>query len=248
MLPKPYLLTLKQSKMITPSVLHLGFMRADQQLFHFIPGQFITLHFTQEDKVVRRSYSVATIPGETDLLEMAVSYVPNGIASEYLFHLPLESQVEATGAFGRLILPAEEPKRYLLVATGTGITPYRAMLPELLNRLAKNPALEVIILQGVRTRVDLLYAEDFLAAARKNPRLQFYVCYSREFLEQTEIYEKQGYVNQVIKELTLDPQNDLVYLCGNPNMIDEVFAYLKEQHFSSENIRREKYISPVVKK
>lgn len=248
MLPKSYILTLKQIKHITPTVFHLGFAREDKQAFTFIPGQFITIHFTHEDKVVRRSYSVATIPGETDLVEIAVSYVAEGLASEYLFHLQLEDQVEATGPFGRLILTAEQPQRYLLIATGTGVTPYRAMLPELLKRLAEQSTLEVSILLGVRTRADLLYAEDFLAASQKNPRLQFHVCYSREFLEHAEGFEKQGYVSHLIKELNVNPQQDLVYLCGNPNMIDEVFAYLKEQGFATESIRREKYISPVTKK
>ena len=100
----------------------------------------------------------------------------------------------------------------------------------------------------MRTREDVLYADDFLAAAKKNQRLQFYVCFSREFLEQADCYEKQGYVSHLIKELAVNPANDLVYLCGNPNMIDEVFAYLKEQSFPTENIRREKYISPSTKK
>ncbi len=248
MLPKTYILTLKQIKHITPTVLHLGFARADNQPLDFIPGQFVTIHFTHEDKVVRRSYSVATIPGQSDLLEMAVSYVAEGLASEYLFHLQVGDQVEATGPFGRLILSQERPQRYLLVATGTGVTPYRSMLPDLLARLADQADLEVVILQGVRTRADALYVEDFLAAAEKNPRLKFYACYSREFLEQAEAYEQQGYVSTVIKELTINPQHDLAYLCGNPNMIDEVFTYLKEQGMPIESIRREKYISPVTKK
>lgn len=248
MLPKPFILTLKEIKHITSGVLHLGFACADNQPFAFIPGQFVTIHFVHEGKTVRRSYSVATIPGTTHLVEMAVSYVAEGLASEYLFHLQLEDQIEATGPFGRLILTAEQPKRYLLIATGTGVTPYRAMLPELHKRLDEQKDLEVIIMLGVRTRADLLYVEDFLAAAQKNPRLKFYACYSREFLEHAGPYEKQGYVSHVIKELTVNPQNDLVYLCGNPNMIDEVFAYLKEQGFPTESIRREKYISPVSKK
>lgn len=248
MLPKSYTLTVKEIKHITPTVLHLGFMRADGQPFDFIPGQFITIHFNHEDKPVRRSYSVATIPGVTDLIEIAVSYVAEGLASEYLFHLQLEDQVEVTGPFGRLVLTQETPKRYLLVATGTGVTPYRAMLPELLKRMDAQSDLEVVILLGVRTKVDALYVDDFLAAAQKNSRLQFYTCYSREFLEEAENYEKQGYVSHFIKELAVNPQNDLAYLCGNPNMIDEVFTYLKEQGFPIENIRREKYISPVTKK
>lgn len=248
MLPKPFTLTLKHVKTLTPTVLHLGFTHAGEQPFNFIPGQFLTIHFTHDNKIVRRSYSVATISGQSDLIEIAASYVADGLASEYLFHLQPGDQIEVTGPFGRLVLTEEQTKRYLLIATGTGVTPYRSMLPELLVRLNKQSDLEVVILFGTRTRADLLYVDDFVAAAQQQPRLKFYACYSREFLEEGEDYEKQGYVSHVIKELNVNPQQDLVYLCGNPNMIDEIFAYLKEQQFASESIRREKYISPSAKK
>jgi NAD(P)H-flavin reductase len=43
--------------------------------------------------------------------------------------------------------------------------------------------------------------------------------------------------------LDLDPENDIAYLCGNPDMIDQAFDRLTQKGFSPKNIRREKYIS-----
>jgi NAD(P)H-flavin reductase len=43
--------------------------------------------------------------------------------------------------------------------------------------------------------------------------------------------------------LSLNPDEDIVYLCGNPGMIDESFAYLKDKGFALQRIIREKYIS-----
>ena len=34
---------------------------------------------------------------------------------------------------------------------------------------------------------------------------------------------------------------DIAYLCGNPNMVDEAFALLKEAGLPIPHIRREKY-------
>jgi len=248
MLPKPYILTVKDRRMITPQVLHLGFDYDGEEHYHFTPGQFITIHFEHEGKILRRSYSIATIAGKSPLIEIAVSHVEGGPGTEYLFGLHLEDKIQATGPFGRLILGNELPKRYLLIATGTGVTPYRAMLPEIEQRLTQQQDLEVLVLQGVRTPHDLLYADDFLEVMSRNPRFKFYACYSREFPAQAAAHEIKGYVSHLIKQLSIAPHSDVVYLCGNPNMIDETFAYLKEQALPTENIRREKYISPMAKK
>jgi len=248
MLPQIIQFIVKQSKQITPTVLHLALERSDNKPFNFIPGQFITVHFEHENKTIRRSYSVATIPGQTELTEIAVSYVEHGLGTQYLFGLKLEEEVSITGPFGRLILGNEKPQRYLLIATGTGVTPYRSMLPELEKRLNEQANLEIIVMQGVRTPIDLLYGDDFVELMQRNSRFKFYACYSREMPANPQDYEQSGYVTALIRKLNVQPQNDMVYLCGNPNMIDEIFTYLKQQEFNTESIRREKYISPVTKK
>ncbi|MGB8635748.1 MAG: ferredoxin--NADP reductase, partial [Rhodanobacteraceae bacterium] len=40
-----------------------------------------------------------------------------------------------------------------------------------------------------------------------------------------------------------DPEYDIAYLCGNPEMVDAAFAELKDRGLSVRQIRREKYIS-----
>jgi NAD(P)H-flavin reductase len=47
----------------------------------------------------------------------------------------------------------------------------------------------------------------------------------------------------VFGSLDLSPTTDVVYLCGNPNMIDEAFQLLVDAGFPIPQIRREKYIS-----
>ncbi len=50
-------------------------------------------------------------------------------------------------------------------------------------------------------------------------------------------------MQHVLKTYKLKSENDLIYLCGNPGMIDDAFQYLQEQGFAVQSIRREKYIS-----
>ena len=236
-------LVLRTSKKITPHVLHLSFVRADDAELTFKPGQFLTFLFPLLDGMKRRSYSIATIPGKANTLDIAISYIAGGVASECLFNLNIGDTVTATGPFGKLILKNDEtPQRYFLVATGTGVAPYRSMLPELAEKLRADPNLQVLILLGVQYRADLLYADDFLAFAAQHPRLEFRAYLSRETSE-LQAHEYNGYVQSAFSELNLDPDHDIVYLCGNPNMIDHAFADLSELGFAPKNVRREKYIS-----
>lgn len=242
---KTYPFTLVEEKLIAPKVKHLAFAPPSELDFTFNPGQFITFHFEIDGKILRRSYSIATIPGQSDLIEIAVNYVESGPGSTILFNLKPGETLNTAGPFGRLVLRDESPKRYLMFATSTGVTPYRAMIPEFSKRFAASPDLKVVVLQGVQYKQDLLYADDFLELANKHPNFEFRAHYSREKFESAgQAYEYPGYVQSALKEFNPNADEDIVYLCGNPAMIDETFACLKDQYnFSMQNIRREKYIS-----
>lgn len=238
-------LTLQSARMLSPKTRHLAFKREDGAALPFIPGQFITLMFDAEGKVKRRSYSLSNSPDHSEL-EIAISYVEGGVASERLFNLKEGESVLAMGPAGRLVLQANEPdvKRYVLIGTGTGIAPYRAMV-EQIARLA-GQGVKFVIMQGVQYRQDLLYGEDFLALAKAQANAEFHAFYSREeigVLADAGAHEHQGYVQTYFNHLQLNPNEDVVYLCGNPNMIDDAFALLTAQGFGPKNVRREKYIS-----
>lgn len=237
-----FTLVLKQAECIAPQVRHLVFQREDGAPFIFIPGQFITLLLEGDGKLLRRSYSIANahING-SNTVEFAASYVEGGTASQKLFNLQPGETVTASGPFGRLILRDEQPERYLLIATGTGVTPYRAMLQEIEKRLQQQENLRVALLFGVRTPEELLYRDEFVTFAERQPRFEFRAYYSRARCH--ERYEHQGHVQTAFMDIQLDPVKDIVYLCGNPNMIDEAFAQLTAKGFASQNVRREKYIS-----
>src|SRR5437764_1314162 len=93
-------LRLADSRMLAPSVRHMVFERADGLPFAFVPGQFIQVHFHYSDgKPTKRSYSVATVgdseAGPVQRLEIAVSYVEGGAATDLLGNLQHGGTVEA---------------------------------------------------------------------------------------------------------------------------------------------------------
>jgi ferredoxin-NADP reductase len=236
------------SRMLAPSVRHLEFARDDGQPLDFIPGQFIQVHFNYPDgSATKRSYSLATIrdhalePGEA--VEIAVSYVLGGAATALFTALDEGQQIQASGPYGRFCLGAADAnRRYLLIGTGTGITPYRAMLPRL-EALMHERGVEVVLLFGARTPAELLYAEDFQTFADRHPGFRFVPCFSRELPDKPSADMRRGYVQDMLDELAPNSEGDIAYLCGNPNMVDVAFEKLKVAGLSIPHIRREKYVS-----
>jgi len=172
-----------------------------------------------------------------------VSYVEGGAATKLLGELPQDGIIDASGPYGRFCLhEADTHPRYLLLATGTGVTPYRAMLPQIATLLEKGGR-EVVLLYGARTEEELLYGEEFEAFAQQHPGFVFHGCLSRQPRSEPRSSDRSGHVQNVLSELAPSIERDIAYLCGNPNMVDAAFAALKEFGLPVPQIRREKYIS-----
>ena len=234
--------------MLAPSVAHLVFVRDDGLPLDFIPGQFVQVHFHYPDGTpTKRSYSLATIhdhalgPGEA--VEIAVSYVAGGAATALFENLAVGENIDASGPYGRFcLMPQDVHPRYLLVGTGTGVTPYRAMLPQLAHLIATRNV-EVVLLFGSRSTQELLYGDEFRAFADMHSNFRFVPCFSRGMPAGAHPDARSGYVQDQLEALAPDPARDIAYLCGNPNMVDACFERLKGFGLPVPQVRREKYVS-----
>ena len=240
-------LRLVDGYMLAPTVRHLVFERVDAQPLAFQPGQFLQVHFHYDDGTpTKRSYSVGSVgDGSSPVrhIEIAVSYVEGGAATKLLGELPVGGVIDASGPYGRFCLQeADTHPRYLLLATGTGVTPYRAMLPQIEKLLAGGDR-EVVLLYGARNETELLYGEEFEAFAQRHPGFLFHGCLSREARAVPRPGDRAGHVQNVLAELGPSAERDIAYLCGNPNMVDAAYAALQEFGLPVRQIRREKYIS-----
>lgn len=228
---------------LSDRVMQLALAREDGDGVLFEPGQFCKIAIPGPDGDLWRSYSIATpvisgSPAKT--CEIAIAAVPGGAATDYLFTRRVGEILRVSGPFGRLVLPSEESPHYVLVGTGTGMAPYRAMLPEL-ERRADERSIRVTLLMGVRARDELIYGEDFAAFAGRSDQRRFIACYSRDEAGPSGSHEYRGYVQDALRELALTPGQERIYLCGNPDMIDECSRALSERGFAKRDLVREKY-------
>jgi ferredoxin-NADP reductase len=242
----PVRLRVTARRRLTDRLLELTLVRADGWMVRFEPGQFCNIAVPGPGGELWRSYSMATPTrsGESvSAFQIAVSAVEGGAATRYLFSRRAGDTLRACGPFGRLLLPRDDPAHYLLIGTGTGMAPYRAMLPELDAR-AVGQALRVTLLMGARTRAECLYGDEFREFVRADPaRRRFLVCYSREPAPLDPDFERAGHVQQSVNDLDLSPAATRAFLCGNPDMIDAMAALLMAQGFDRRALVREKYQS-----
>ena len=238
---------------IAPAILHLGFVRDDGQPLDYTPGQFIQIHFPLADgSTARRSYSCATrhdhamACGET--VEFVASCVPGGAATALFQGMALGDTLQASGPLGLFTLkPGDANRRYLLVATGTGVASYRSMLPELESLMAER-GVEVVLLHGVRAPDDALFADEFSTFAAVHRGFRYLPCFSREHPDPSDprfahAEPAHGYVQNLFGALDPTAGTDIAYLCGNPNMVDACVDALKGHGLPMKDIRREKYVS-----
>jgi ferredoxin-NADP reductase len=233
-------LQLRSFRDVAPGTRHFVFARVDDEPVKFHPGQFLMMHFESDGAAHSRSYSLANDPADADTYELSVAFVEGGRGSRILWALQPGERIRATVPHGRFVLRQEPVRRYILVCTGTGIAPYRAMVGELTRRM-RDESLRVTLLLGVREPADLLYAEEWLELMHAYPSFSFFACYSRIQPEAPQPWERKGYVQGAIADMTLEPEHDIVYLCGNPNMVDQAIELLTEKGYSPLAIRREKY-------
>ena len=242
---QPFDITLIARQQPSPGLLLLRFARADGQPFVHQAGQFIQLNLVDaQGQPQRRSYSLSTRSDHglgAEQFECAISLVPGGLASTTLAHLPPGGSLSASGPLGRFVLPAaEHNRRYLLLATGTGVSPYRGMLPQLAAAIGRGQ--QVVLLHGARTLAELPYVDEFMELAAARPGFVYLPCLSRQWPVDLP-GAVQGHVQQHLAGLAPDPANDIAYLCGNPGMVDAGFAALRAAGFGMPRIRREKYLS-----
>lgn len=235
--------TLKRIRRLSDSTLDFRFERDDGQGVEFEPGQFFRFTFKDAEGEFERSYSLCNFGSvhPTSFLDLVVSTVESGRATQVLFNCEAGITVETCGPFGRLLVPEPLPKRLFLVATSVGIAPYMPMLG-ILSSALEGEDVEVSLLFGVRTRDEFLYHDEILAINSEFDNFRLAMCYSRNSLEDQQAFEHKGYVTDHLNRLSPDPETDHVLLCGNPQMIDDCFGLLKSRGFKARQVVREKYV------
>ena len=208
------------------------------EAFDFVPGQFVTLDLPISEKRNQRwrSYSIASVPNGTNIIELVIVQLPDGKGTNYLFHeVQVGTQVQLRGPLGGFVLPKDLSVPHYFICTGTGVAPFRSMLRYIHEQ--QLPHSDVHLVFGCRTASDILYRAEFEALQQQMPGFHYHIALSRA----SEVGCVHGYVHNAYEPLVATKPDAQFYLCGWQKMIDDAVARLIQIGYTKKEIHYELY-------
>lgn len=195
-------------------------IRFERLNFQFQTGQFVMLKIP--GSLENREYSVYS--GENDdFLEVLVREIEGGKFSGRLKKLKPGAEIDVNGPFGFFKFNPEKyaSKKFLFVATGTGISPFHSFVRTF-------PELDYQLVHGVRLKEEAYEHADYQMG-------KVMLCLSGD--EGGDFY---GRVTDYLFTQKIDRETNC-FLCGNSEMIYEVFDIFTGKGIPVSNIYSEVY-------
>ena len=211
--------------------------------FHFSPGQFVTLDLPIHEKPNKRwrSYSIASWPDGSNVIELVIVLLEGGAGTNYLFnHITTGSELTLRGPQGVFTLPDPIDKDLFFICTGTGIAPFRSMVHYMADH--NIPHKDIHLIFGCRHFHDCLYRNELDELADNMPGFHYIPTFSREKSDNHLI--RTGYVHAIYEEICRSKSTDcssLFFLCGWKDMIDEAKQRIQALGFDRKAIHQELY-------
>ena len=211
---------------------------AGQYTWLALPADADTTVDAQQLEAIAQPYSILSTPSAPEL-EFFFYTQLEGDLSRRLSRLTVgdslwvKQQAEGTLTLSR----ASAASTLCLLATGTGVAPFIAMLGtrDIWQRFER-----VVLVYAVRQWQDLRYRELFERTRARYPqRFQLIPFVSREPVPASEPHAIHGHIPASLASgeleqkagVVLRPQNSQIMLCGNPGMVKDAIAVLHERGF-----------------
>ena len=186
-----------------------------QDAFEHYAGQFVNL---QRPDGLTRSYSIASIPSDSNTLEFHIRILPGGRFTEWVHtELKVNDMLAVSESQGHCFyIPERKEQGILLVGTGSGLAPLAGILTDALSHGHSGP---IHLYHGSHEREDLYRVDEMRQLAEENQNFFYTPCVSSD-----QIHE--GFSHGRANDVALNALSSLtgwrVFLCGHPEMISEM--------------------------
>lgn len=218
---------------LTPDVLHLELELPELESplgLDYRPGQYLKL-ITPDG--LARNFSMASAP-RADLVDLHIRRIPGGAFTDRVLpSLSVGDALEVELPLGSFFYRAQDYRPMLMLATGTGLAPIKAMLEGLMDDADCPP---VSLYWGMRQESDLYLHQEIPGWAERLYEFRYVPVLSKA---SAGWQGRHGYVHHAALE-DVSELGDLseyaVYLCGSPNMIRDARQLLLANGASADHI------------
>jgi CDP-4-dehydro-6-deoxyglucose reductase len=234
---------------LAPDVMQVWLRLPAVETLRFQPGQYLDVLL---EGGRRRSFSIASPPHDSDLIELHVRRVPGGGFTERLFAtaaVPVASETGAShpaagspatpgqaavadrlsdGALLRIEGPVGQfiyhrgTSPLLMIAGGTGFAPLKSMLRHILEDGSDSGQRDIHLYWGARRSHDIYEESLALAWARRYPRFHFTAVLSESSATEAGEHRRLGWVHEAVLADHPDLTGLEVYAAGPPAMIEAI--------------------------
>ncbi len=193
-------------------------------VFKYHAGQYVEFLLRDGD---RRAYSMGNAPHtqlENPGVELHLRHMPGGKFTDHVFSAMKEKEIlRIEGPFGSFYLREDSAKRMVLLASGTGFAPIKAIIEHMQFKGVTRPA---VLYWGGRRPADLYMHDWVLAQVAQMPNLS-YVPVVSDALPEDAWAGRTGFVHNAVLQDIADLSGYQVYACGSPIVVDSAqTAYL----------------------
>jgi CDP-4-dehydro-6-deoxyglucose reductase len=195
-----------------PDVITLNLRLPASEHFTFRAGQYIDILLADGQ---RRSYSIANAPEQTGILELHIRRAPGGRFTGQVFEqMKIKDILRFEGPRGGFYLREEHTNPVILLASGTGFAPVKAIVE---HALAQNSARPMHLYWGARKEIDLYLSALPAAWAAEHAHIRYTPVLSEP---DSDWRGRTGFVHHAVMADYPDLSGHEVYACGAPAMIN----------------------------
>ena len=210
--------------------------------FKYHAGQYV--EFLLRDGS-RRAYSMGNAPHtqtETPGVDLHIRHMPGGKFTDHVFGAMKEKEIlRIEGPFGSFYLREDNDKPMVLLASGTGFAPIKAIIEHLQFKGITRPA---VLYWGGRRPADLYMHEWVQSKVAEMPNLS-YIPVISDALPEDAWRGRTGFVHRAVLQDLTDLSGYQVYACGAPIVVDSaqadyIAAGLPAEEFYADSFVTEK--------
>lgn len=196
--------------------------------FIFKPGQYISVKVADGRM---NSYSIVNQNNQNQF-DLLIDISPGGPGSKYFESLKIDDKICYLGPFGTFTFKHDDgAQNILLLATGSGLSPLRAILDQMLKQ--RKLIIPITLYFGLRFQKDIFWKDYFEKLEQDYPNFKLKLVLSKP---DENWHGLTGHITDYIKLDHPELKNYSAYICGNKPMINEAKTILLEAGLPKERI------------